>query len=75
MQCIDEYLLRHTTVVEIINSYYGKIQLNNLIKEYINPALIPNEHLKHFPKVRICACGIDPLRDNAYILTYRLAYY
>jgi len=71
---MDDVMLRYTFLNICLKSYIpeGKDPSKDA---YLSPAFCTDEDLLQMPPIRLAAAGRDPLRDEAYNLIYRLAYF
>jgi len=75
---MDDPILPHPFLKMCIESYVGGNDTNNPLCDpqtspYISPAIASDAVLSRFPKTRIMAAANDPLRDESFRFTLRLA--
>lgn len=75
---MDDPILPHPFLKMCIESYVGNNESGNplcdpLTSQYISPVAASDEVLSKFPKTRIMIASNDPLRDESFRFTLRLA--
>lgn len=74
---IDDQMLPYPFLKMCLESYIGDFLINPAcdpeLNPYISPVLASSETLSQLPAVRIMVAANDPLRDESFTLTYKLA--
>jgi len=72
---MDDPILPHPFLKMCIESYVGNIhpQCDASVSQFISPILASDLTLSKFPKTRIMVAANDPLRDESFMFTYKLA--
>ena len=69
---LDDPILPFPFLKMCLESYIGD-SADPSISPYLSPSLASDEVLSKFPKTRIMVAGNDPLRDESFKFTLRLA--
>lgn len=74
---IDDPILPYPFLKMCIESYVGDYQnypnCNPRYNQFISPCIASDETLKKYPPIRIMVASNDPLRDESFLFTLKLA--
>lgn len=70
--CLDDFLLSKDMLLFSLIAFHNQRVGNPYVNPLASPINVSNQVLKQFPKTRLMYCEMDPLRDLATHLIWRM---